>query len=130
MFTLYNHVYIYLCLPTYYAYQVIAIFWLNMVINHVLLRVYGQLRFNGHPSTHECLVRKQADITISKNQALQVLYLVIIIYSVMIYSITVLNRNLPQISPVHKSRKVTVEIILKQLEYITKGHIAMYTIVL
>ena len=31
-------------------------------------------------------------------------------------------------SLVRKARKVTVETIPKQLEYVTKGHIAMYTI--
>ena len=29
-------------------------------------------------------------------------------------------------SLVHETRKGTVESILKQLEYVTKGHIAMY----
>ena len=33
-------------------------------------------------------------------------------------------------SQVHKTRKATVETLLKQLEYITKGHIAMQTILL
>ena len=45
------------------------------------------------------------------------------------YSITVLNTNLPQTSLVHETRKATVELTSKQLEYITKGHIAMQTIV-
>ena len=45
--------------------------------------------------------KKQVDITISKNQ---ILYLV--------YS-TVLNRNLPQLSLVRETRKVTVETISK-----------------
>ena len=31
-------------------------------------------------------------------------------------------RNIPEISPVYKSRKETIS------EYVTKGHIAMYTI--
>ena len=31
-------------------------------------------------------------------------------------------------SVVHESRKTTVETILKQLEYVTKGYIAMLTI--
>ena len=31
-------------------------------------------------------------------------------------------------SLVHECRKATVETISKQLEYVTKGHIAMYTI--
>ena len=35
--------------------------------------------------------------------------------------------NIPQKSLVCKGRKATVETILKQLEYITKGHIAMQT---
>ena len=33
-------------------------------------------------------------------------------------------------SLVHETKKATVETILKQLEYITKGHIAMQTIFL
>ena len=41
---------------------------------------------------------------------------------------TVLSTNIPQMSLVHKTRKATVEIISKQLEYITKGHIAVRTI--
>ena len=36
-----------------------------------------------------------------------------------------INTNIPLVC---KTRKATVEIILKQLEYITKDHIAMYTI--
>ena len=46
------------------------------------------------------------------------------------YYITVLNLNMPQKSLVCKTRKATVETISKQLEYITKGHIAVQTIVL
>ena len=33
-----------------------------------------------------------------------------------------------QVSLVHETIKVTVETTLKQLEYITKGHITMHTI--
>ena len=33
----------------------------------------------------------------------------------------VLNANIPQMSLVLKTRKATVETILKQLEYVTKG---------
>ena len=47
-------------------------------------------------------------ITISKNQALQILYLVYSLFNSVWYSITVLNRNLPQISPVRECTKVTV----------------------
>ena len=36
--------------------------------------------------------------------------------------------NLLQMSLVRKTRKATVETILKQLEYIIKGHIAVQTI--
>ena len=39
--------------------------------------------------------------------------------------ITVMNTNIPLVC---KIRKATVEIISKQLEYVTKGHIAMYII--
>ena len=39
-----------------------------------------------------------------------------------------LNTNIPQISLVYKTRKV--ETISKQLEYVTKGHIAMQAILL
>ena len=47
------------------------------------------------------------------------------------YSNTVLNRNTPQISPICETRKVTVETISKQLEYITKSYIAtIYNIIL
>ena len=35
---------------------------------------------------------------------------------------------MPQMNPVHKTRKATLETISKQLEYVTKGHIAMQTI--
>ena len=45
------------------------------------------------------------------------------------YSITVLNINRPQMSVFHESRKATVEAILKQLKYVTKGHIAMHTMI-
>ena len=38
-----------------------------------------------------------------------------------------LNTNLPKINLVHKTRKATVETILKQVEYVTKGHKATYT---
>ena len=50
-------------------------------------------------------------------------------YSVMIqcYSVKI---NIPQRSLVCKSRKVIVETISKQLEYVTKGHIAMQTILI
>ena len=49
----------------------------------------------------------------------------------MIQYITVLNRNIPQMSPVCEARKVTVEIISKLLQYITKDYIAnVYNIVL
>ena len=44
------------------------------------------------------------------------------------WSITVLNKNTPQMSLVCETRKATVETILKKLEYVTKGHIAMQTI--
>ena len=45
------------------------------------------------------------------------------------YSIRVLNTSRPQMSLLHESRKATVEAILKQLKYITKGHIAMQTMI-
>ena len=36
---------------------------------------------------------------------------------------------MPQRSLVHEAKKVTVETkVVKQLEYVTKGHVAMYTI--
>ena len=43
----------------------------------------------------------------------------------MIQYITVLNTNILQ---VWETKKATVEVISKQLEYVTKGYIAMYTI--
>ena len=49
-------------------------------------------------------------------------------------SITVLNTNISQMSLVYETRKVertaTVETMLKLLEYITKGYIAMQTILI
>ena len=42
----------------------------------------------------------------------------------MIHSNTVLNTS----NSVREARKVTVETISKELEYVTKGHITMYTI--
>ena len=41
------------------------------------------------------------------------------------YSIT---RKIPEISPVRESRKVRVETILKQLEYVTKGNVYLILI--
>ena len=38
--------------------------------------------------------------------------------------------NIPQMSLVRESRKATVETILKQIEYTTKGYIAMQTILI
>ena len=70
-------------------------------------------------------------LLLSKIQALHILYLgVVIIYSVMIQCITVLNINIPQKSLVCKTRKATAETVLKQLEYVTKGHIATQTTLL
>ena len=44
---------------------------------------------------------------------------------------TVLNINVPQIMNLFlPSRHSTVETILKQLEYVTKGHVATQTILL
>ena len=45
-------------------------------------------------------------------------------------TLTMLNRNIPQMNLVCKTRKPTVATILKQLEYVTKGHIATQTILL
>ena len=38
------------------------------------------------------------------------------------------NTNVPQMRLACETRKVTVEAILKQLEYVTKGHIATYIV--
>ena len=62
----------------------------------------------------------------SKNQVLQILYLVAII----IQYYYVLNTKIPQMCLVYKIRKATVETILKQLEYVTKSHVEMQTICL
>ena len=40
------------------------------------------------------------------------------------YNIQIVNTNISKISLVRKSRKAIVETISKQLEYVTKGHIA------
>ena len=56
-------------------------------------------------------ISKQVDITIFKNQALQILYLVLslfIVYNGTVFN-TVLNRNIPQLSLVTYTRKVIVE---------------------
>ena len=42
----------------------------------------------------------------------------------------VLNINVPQMNLIVASRNSTVETISKQLEYVTKGHVAMQTILL
>ena len=43
---------------------------------------------------------------------------------------TVLNINVPQMNLFLPSRNSTVDTISKQLEYVTKGHLAMQTILL
>ena len=43
---------------------------------------------------------------------------------------TVLNINIPQMNLFLPSRNSTVETISKQLEYVTKGHVATQTILL
>ena len=43
---------------------------------------------------------------------------------------TVLNINVPQMNLFLPSRNSTVETISKQLEYVTKGHVATQTILL
>ena len=43
------------------------------------------------------------------------------------YSITVLHANIPRQN--HRKVTATIETTLKQLEYVTKGHKAMQTIV-
>ena len=42
----------------------------------------------------------------------------------------VLNINVHQMNLIVASRNLTVETISKQLEYVTKGHVAMQTILL
>ena len=48
----------------------------------------------------------------------------------MIQYYTILNINVPQMNLVLTSRNSTVEAISKQLEYVTKGHVATQTILL
>ena len=68
------------------------------------------------------LQAKQVDIT-------NIIPCIIIIYNTILA--TVLNRNVPQPSQVRKTRnlrKAIVENISKELEYVTKGRIATYSI--
>ena len=43
-------------------------------------------------------------------------------------TVLVLNTNIPQTSLVRETRKTAEETISKQLEYVTKGHIAAKTV--
>ena len=54
-------------------------------------------------------------LCISNNQALKYVTFIVIIYSVMIQYYSVECKHIPQMSWVHKTRKATVETILKQL---------------
>ena len=67
-----------------------------------------------HMKNHICKIQeKQVDIITSKNQGLQILYLVRSLFIVYKYIMIQYYTFIPVVSPVQESRKVTVDTISK-----------------